>query len=220
MKRMWLVLVAVCLPIAAPTESSYPQATVPGAYPAWPVVQPTTPAGAAMNGMASVISSAGDYNLSTSAAAINMTQAQRQEIQNRQEATNAYFQMQEVNRAARAAKAGPRPTMEQIVRIAKDGMPKPLSPSEVDPANGRISWPGVLQLDQFASPRSELEQLMSKRALYGGLGFQDQMECRRVIDTMVGQLKLQIREVPSEAYMASRNFLRSLQYTISKSELD
>ena len=92
--------------------------------------------------------------------------------------------------------------------------------AEVDPANGRISWPGVLQLDQFASQRSELEQLMSKWALYGGLGFQDQMECRRVIDTMVGQLKLQIREVPPEDYMASRNFLKSLQYTISKSELN
>jgi len=66
-------------------------------------------AGSAMNGMASVISAAGDYNLATSAAAVNMTQAQKQDIQNRQQWTNAYFEMRETNRRARAAERGATP---------------------------------------------------------------------------------------------------------------
>src|SRR4051812_21476631 len=60
--------------------------------------------GSMMQGMASVISAKGNYNLATSAAAVNTTQAIKQDIQNRQAATNAYFAMQETNRAARAAK--------------------------------------------------------------------------------------------------------------------
>src|SRR5688500_1139575 len=51
----------------------------------------------AMRGMASVISAKGDYNLATSAAAVNLTQAQKQDIQNRQDATQAYFAMQDTN---------------------------------------------------------------------------------------------------------------------------
>ncbi len=60
----------------------------------------TTAAGSAMNGMASVISAKGNYNLSTSAAAVNMTQAQKNEIQNHQLYTNTYFDMRATNKAA------------------------------------------------------------------------------------------------------------------------
>ena len=105
----------------------------------------STAAGSAMNGMASVISAKGDYNLSTSAAAINMTQAQKNEIKNRQQWTNTYFDMRATNRAARAAEAGPKPTMEQLVRIARQGAPAPITPSQVDPMTGKIDWPGPLQ---------------------------------------------------------------------------
>src|SRR5262245_25745017 len=72
----------------------------------------TTAAGSASTGMANVISAQGDYNLSTSEAAINMTQAQSAEIQNRQEYTNTYFEMRATNKAARAAEEGPPPTAE------------------------------------------------------------------------------------------------------------
>ena len=66
-----------------------------------------TVAGNAMNGMASMISAAGDYNLATSAAAVNMTQAQKNEIENRAQWTQTYFDMRAVNRSARAAERAP-----------------------------------------------------------------------------------------------------------------
>ena len=67
-----------------------------------------------MNGMANAISAKGNYNLSTSAAAINMTQARKNHIQNQQLAANTYFQMRAMNKAATAAERGPPPTMEQL----------------------------------------------------------------------------------------------------------
>jgi hypothetical protein len=81
----------------------------------------STAAGSAMNGMASVISARGDYNLSTSEATENLTQAQSQEIQNRQQYTNTYFSMRETNDAERAKLAGPRPTEQELVKIAQEG---------------------------------------------------------------------------------------------------
>jgi hypothetical protein len=180
----------------------------------------TTAAGSALNGMASVISAKGDYNLSTSAAAINMTVAEKNEIQNRQQWTDTYFQMRAANRAARAAEAGPKPTMEQLVRIAREGAPTPVTPSQVDPLSGRIDWPGALQQEAFAAERAQLDQLMATRAKLGGLGYSDQEKARDAIDAMWKTLKSLVREVPPQVYVTSRNFLSSLMYTTAKAELN
>ncbi len=186
----------------------------------WGTPGGTTAAGSAMNGMASVISAQGDYNLATSAAAVNMTQAQRQEIENRAQWTQTYFDMRAVNRQARAAERGPRPTMEQMVRIAHEGIPAPLSPSQVDPVTGKIDWPTLLQTEAYAPQRTDLDQLMAKRATLGGLGYSDQEKAHDAIDTIMATMKTQIREVPSALYLASRNFLSSLLYATCKSQLE
>ena len=179
-----------------------------------------TAAGNAMNGMASVISAKGDYNLSTSAAAINMTQAQKNEIQNRQLYTDTYFQMRSTNKAARAAEAGPNPTMEQIARNARQGVPMPLGPSQMDPVTGQLNWPSALQMDCFATQRSDVDDLFATRARYGGLNYADQMKVRNVVDTMFTDLKGQIRQIPPPDYVACRSFLQSVMFAATKTELD
>jgi len=232
----WLMLFVTALfPIAAMSQSGgggsgggapYQPAVPPpsyntyGGYGGWGGYGGgQTPAGAALNGMASVISAKGDYNLSTSAAAVNMTQAQKNEIQNRQEWTNAYFDMRMKNQQARAAERGPAPTMEQLARIAKEGVPRRLSPSQFDPVNGKLSWPSVLQQDVFADQREEVEQLFSTWARYGGLNYSDQTKARNTIEAMFGELKKQIKDIPPQDYVACRSFLQSLNYAATKSEL-
>ena len=116
-----------------------------------------------MSGMASAITAKGNYNLSTSAAAINMTQAQKNEIQNQQLAAKTYFDMRASNHAAVAAERGPTPTMEQMVRWARDAAPKPLTTSQLDPVTGKIFWPAWLQEDSYAPQRADLQELLAKR---------------------------------------------------------
>ena len=82
---------------------------------------------------------------------------------------NTYFQMQETNKAYQKAQRGPRPTEEQLARIARENAPQPVSPSEVNPASGKINWPSVLQEDGFAAGRAALEQLSAKKAAHGSL---------------------------------------------------
>jgi hypothetical protein len=236
MNRLWIFMLVVVCPILVLAETAPPgtpatsstsqpyQPAVPApsinTYGGWPGYGGGgTAAGSAMNGMASVISAKGDYNLSTSAAAINMTQAQKNEIENRQQATNAYFDMRATNRAARAAEAGPKPTMEQIARMAHDGVPKQISPSQLNPVTGKIEWPIALQADRYADQRTTLEQLVAKQATYGSLGLADHTKVRQTVDAMFAELKSQVKDVPPQDYVASRSFLRSLDYLTTKSDL-
>lgn len=178
-----------------------------------------TVAGSALNGMANAIGAMGSYNLSTSAAAVNMTQARRNAIENSAYYTDTYFQMRAANRAYRAAEAGPRPTAEQIARLARDGAPRPLSPGDLNSVNGEISWPPALQKENFAQERAVMEQISATKAAHGSLSISDQMAARRTVEMMFADLKSQIKDIPPQEYVASRNFLRSLNYATTRSNL-
>ncbi|MGA2030624.1 MAG: hypothetical protein ABSG68_00065 [Thermoguttaceae bacterium] len=228
MNRTWIFTLAFAIPLMALAQSSPPpyQPAVPA--PTTNVyggggwggnTGASTAAGSAMQGMSQVISAAGQYNLSTSAAAINMTQAQRNEIENRQLWTNTYFDMRATNRKAREAERGPRSTPEQIARIQHDGMPKPLNTSQMDPVSGRLDWPAALQQDVFETERGVVDQLFATLARYGGLSYSDQLKVRQTVENMFSEMKAQIRQMPTSDYVASRTFLRGLAYTAYKGYL-
>ena len=83
--------------------------------------QAQTAEGAALQGMSQVISAQGQYNLATSAAAINLTEAQSNELHNQVQGVQTFWQMRDIGRAEREKERGPRLTPEQIARIAHDG---------------------------------------------------------------------------------------------------
>lgn len=236
MTRLWMLLALMLCPIAlfaqtgssgsgtgsrsAPYQPAVPAAST-NTYGGWygGYTGASTAAGSALNGMAGVISAKGDYNLSTSAAAVNMTQAQKNEIENRQQWTNTYFDMRETNRRARAAERGPAPTMEQIARMAKEGAPRPLNPHQVDPVSGRIAWPSALQDTTFDGERGAMDSLFATWARYGGLNYADQTKVRHTVNTMYDELKSRITQIPPQDYAECRSFLRSLNYAASQTEM-
>src|SRR5262249_17517513 len=154
--------------------------------------------GSWMQGMASVISAQGNYNLATSAAAVNLTQAQKQDIQNRIAGTNAYFSLQETNRAATAAKRSPRLSEEQLVRIAAQAAPTQLDNSDVDPVSGQVNWPSVLQDDIFKKDRDLVEQLLARQVSLGRLGIAEHEQIGDAIERLAAILKAQINKIPTQ----------------------
>ena len=179
----------------------------------------STAAGSAATGMANVISSRGSANLNNSAAAVNMTQAQSNEIKNHEQYTNTYFEMRATNKAAREAEEGPPPTADQIARIAHEGVPKPLSPSQFNNVTGSINWPQALQLDMFASERTQLEAVVGSYSQMGNLNYADQLKARSLINGMAAKLKTQVRVMPPSDYATCKAFLSSLIYTTGKVQL-
>jgi hypothetical protein len=180
----------------------------------------STVAGAALGGMSQVISAAGQYNLATSAAAVNMTQAESNAMQNQIQAANTFWELRSISRAQRASEAGPPPTAEQVARMARAGLPKPLTSSQIDPVSGRLYWPDALQNSTFDSDRRELDQIFAKHAAYGGLDQSDRQQVRTATGKMFAGLKAQIRKIPPQTYVDSRTFLESLVYAATTTTLD
>jgi len=195
-------------PITPPSGGNY----YGGGYGVYGGGHASTAAEGRLRGMGDVMRSAGQANLNNSAAAINYSIAQRNQIENREAWTHSYFQMRQANRAYRAAERGPAATMEQMVRFAQVGKPKPLSAGEVDPVSGSINWPMLLQGDDFADQRAEVEKAFAKRAGSSMMSEDDFMKTREATEEMAANLKKKIRDVPSYKYMQSKKFIDSLAY--------
>ena len=75
--------------------------------------------------MSQVISSAGQYNLASSAAAVNMTQAESNDMQNLIQGVQTFWEMRNLGRMERERERGPRPTPEELARRARAGRPAP-----------------------------------------------------------------------------------------------
>ena len=172
----------------------------------------STAAEGGLRGMGDLVRSQGQANLSNSAAAINYSIAQKNEIENRSQWTHTYFQMRKANREYRAAERGPRPTMEDLVRYAQRGKPKRLGTSEVDTVTGAINWPVLLRSDEFAASRSELEAAFARRASHSAIDAEDYAKVKRATSRMLADLKKQVRNVPSNQYMIAKRFIESLAY--------
>ncbi|MFZ5831069.1 MAG: hypothetical protein ACOY3P_13340 [Planctomycetota bacterium] len=166
--------------------------------------------------MSSIISSAGDFRLKSSQAAVVGQQAASAAMDNRIKWTETYFDQRAMNRNFRAQEGLPRPTEEELVRFAQAGRPRPLSPSEVDFVSGKISWPRALNTDTFAQERTELESLFEKRAAAGGVSLAEVNAIRSLTSEMLSQLRDQITMMPSSDYLAARRFLESLAFAATQ----
>ena len=127
----------------------------------------STAAEGAMNGMANAISAQGQYNLATSAAAINLEQAEQMDIDNRVKWTNAYFDMRRTNKAYQDSLKKPIDP-EAALRYAQAQKPKRLTLGELG-VSGDIHWPASLPADKFSAQRDGLEKLFAERAQQGVL---------------------------------------------------
>lgn len=161
-------------------------------------------------GHADVIRSAGAANLMNSAAAINYQEAAKGYIDNRMSATNAYFQMRSVNKQAREAESGPRPSENDLVRYAQQRAPKRLSNSQLDPLTGAIQWPSLLQDEAFAKETEKIDMIYDDRAKMGHMSAEDSMEIQKITESLSAQLKSKIRDLPPQVYTEAQAFLKQL----------
>jgi len=165
-----------------------------------------------MQGQGALIRSQGWANWANSAAAINYSVARRNEIDNRQYGTKAYFNMREMNRQARASERGPRLTEDARTRLAKQAAPDRLSPSELDALTGQIQWPTLLQYDSLAQKRAVLDSIFAGRASQGTISATDYTAAQQTISSLLLDLKAAIDKVSPTQYVAAKQFLDRLQF--------
>lgn len=208
---MWLSGVFLLTAAAAATAGD----KVPWGYMWWPGYHhASTVEEGVQRGFADVVRSRGLKNLLDSEAAINWEDARRRYMDNRVYGTQKYFEMREINRQARAAERGPRPTMQQLIRYSDARIPDRLESSELDPLIGTINWPGPLRGDDFKADRVALEELYSQRAAQGYLNDEQLMTARKLIDSMNGTLAAKVKAgtISGTPYGEAKSFIRSLSY--------
>jgi hypothetical protein len=161
--------------------------------------------------MGNAIRAQGQYNLDTSAAAINLQEAQKRAIENQKLWTQTYFEKRRINQAYRDEQKHPPLSHEAWVRMAADAAPDRLSPGELDPVTGKITWPSGLLGAEFQADRQRLDGLFADRALaYGAIGTETYAQIRSAVDRMLAELKSRIASYNTTQYLSARKFLTSL----------
>lgn len=172
----------------------------------------TTVPGSMAQGYSDVIRARGEYNYLTSQAAVFGAQARALQLQNARDYVQTYFDLRRANRTYRLLERGPRSGPEAWVRYAQAARPDRLSPAEFDAISGRISWPILLQADEFAKPRAELEALFATRADLGGVNTWGYLRIDQMAKALLEQLKLRVADFPPQDYIQARRFLEALAY--------
>jgi hypothetical protein len=173
----------------------------------------TTPPGSFLQGLASVVRAEGDYNLSTSAAAVNWTAAARQGIQNQKDFVEAYFAIRAFNRQAREAEsARDRQITQEWLRFHPSVKPKRLSPSELDPVSGTINWPMPLQNDELTSVRQDIQKAFAERHQLGMMGYNNYRMVQQVTNGLLIQMLDRIQTFAPSEYIQAKKFLEALIY--------
>jgi hypothetical protein len=125
-------------------------------------------------GIGSVIQAQGQKNLSDSQAAINLTDARSNQIDNQVKSVNAFWEKKDIY-SERQQQEFAQIGQKRSAYLAKHGLGT-LTPEEFDRTTGTITWLKVLEQKEYDEYRNKLDALMKKRAYMGALTGNDYME--------------------------------------------
>lgn len=161
--------------------------------------------GSAATGLGNLIRAQGAYNQMTAQAMIALEQAKDLQITNRLKAAQAVYQLRRLNEEEHA--------IQERKRAAAYGEPPPvkirrLTPSQLDPVTGAITWPAVLQTPDFAVERAALDHDFAIRASDPGRVTNTEVE--HLVDRMHTTLDQQHDILSTSDFFAARHFLEAV----------
>ena len=166
-----------------------------------------------LRGLGDLTRARGEARYFHSLANINNQEAFSRYLQNREQKTETYFRMQQVNRAAREAKRPQRLSPAQYVALAKKQAPDNLSEAQYDRTLGRLSWPAVFLGDEFAVERNELDRaFMVRSPADAGAGSAFHANVKYLTSVMQAKLREKIDYMSPMEYIAARKFVDGLAY--------
>ncbi|RCS50574.1 hypothetical protein DTL42_10725 [Bremerella cremea] len=169
----------------------------------------------AAHGLADVVRSAGSYNLDTSRAMVNVEDARKAYIQNRELAQETWFDMRRRNDAYRAEKRGPAPTSEQLFRINAQRAPSRLSDDQIDPVTGELHWPLLLTSAIYDPYRKVIDNGFETRAHQGSIkSYDKQQDLVKAVNSMYDTLKKRIRDYEPQQFIDANRFMEALSYDV------
>jgi hypothetical protein len=168
----------------------------------------STPAQAYAYGVGAIVRSQGQYNLATAQAAVAAEQANQLAIQNRVDATKAYFELKQINKDYHDSQRG-HASQQSMAQYYEQQKPKKLPPSQLDPVTGQIRWPVLLRAEDYQPYREQMEAMFKLWAHHQDL---NRSEVLKTSEAMQAELKKHIGELPPQDFEDAHKFIETLAY--------
>jgi hypothetical protein len=164
-----------------------------------------------LRGLGYLRRSTGEANYYNSLARINNQEAATRYLANREKATETYFRMRQINKAARDAEQPQRLSPEQIVALARQQAPEGLNPAQYNRELGRLNWPAALNADVFAPERVLLDRAFVVRSpadVGAASAFHSQV--KQLSTSLEAKLKDHLPLLSTAEYIAAKKFIVGL----------
>lgn len=170
-------------------------------------------------GMSDVIRARGEYEMNSAEARLKREEVRSAELDNRMKTAQTYFSMREANKYARFGTDSTKRSQREynqarFVRHGQEGDPKRLRSGQLDPINGKLSWPVTLMdNDKFGVERRFVDGMFTKRVRNSGyLDYTDYSRLKKTVKAMLATLKEDIRDLDSDDYVEAKRFLNGVLY--------
>ncbi|MEX0642345.1 MAG: hypothetical protein WD468_06575 [Pirellulales bacterium] len=146
-------------------------------------------------GVSGIIQAQGERNLSNSQAAINLTDARSNQIDNQVKSVNAFWEKKGIYQEHVEQELAELDKRRNFY-LSNHGLTS-LTPEEFDRTTGTIFWPKVLEQTQFNPYRLTLDKLFKQRAYAGALTGDEYMEATSASKQWRAMLSAQKNVYPS-----------------------
>lgn len=156
-------------------------------------------------GISGIISAQGQTNLSNSQAAINLTDARSNQIDNQVKSVNAYWEKKDIY-AERQAQLFSEIEQKRERYVARRGS-LDLSTEEFDRTTGQINWPKVLEQTAFDQYRTKMDATFKERSYNGALTGDQYMQATTNYNAWRAAILAQRNEFPAPIVQQMLRFL-------------
>lgn len=159
---------------------------------------------------ATMITAIATANATDAKAMETLEQVRGLSMDNNLKRAKFFYEKKTLNKTFLALQSQKRPSQEEATRYGKASAPQRLSRSQIQPARGKIYWPQVLQREEFADSRLQLECLFNKRQTADSRTDSICQEAQDIAVQMQDELRPLIRQVSPSEYLAARKFIDGL----------
>lgn len=164
-----------------------------------------------LRGQAAAVQAVGQANYMNSLAAVNYAEATRVQIENRRLYVKTNLSNREDVQSYRERYARRPISKEQWQEYSKRALPDRLTTDQY--RNGKLVWPHILRMDEYAPLRNRIDVLVANRTIDdSGDGSPTQREIASLVDGMKILLRENIDTLSSSQYGNSKWFLICLDY--------
>ncbi len=165
----------------------------------------STAAEGLLRGQAAAVQAVGEANYLQSLAAVNYAEATRMQIENNRLYVKTTLANREEVQSYRERYARRPISKEQWQEFAKRALPDRLTPDQY--SNGKLVWPHILRMDEYAPMRKRIDELVASRTIdNSGDGSPSQREIASLVDSMKILLRQNIDTLSSSQYGNSKWF--------------